>query len=367
MKLKLCCFTCLICEDAEDTNSQAEDKPLIISEKSETEKNLKSPEKVVKRAPSRFLSSSTVGSSSDASLDHPDATEKFQKSVGILRRYNLTSKRYTDKKEIQRQLTSVSLLRVKISVKIMPRSDLVKIFVIEATNVMSILKIHDFPEAGGSSDSESAPIMQIRSKLIPSEIRGHTRKYEINDGITGAMKFRNECLHSLTVDEFLKCSLRVRVYYVLKHHRDKLLGEYTLEIKQLDISMETGTTNIIMETYDPMDTTAVINSPEIIPVNHHLFSVDSQSSISSTSSRKISRQTALESQDSVTGKIKLKSIDMSEAGSSEEAQSTQSEDQEGGGSKPNRPIAKAFKSIRHSASHILKTDVKEKLTPSSSR
>lgn len=150
-------------------------------------------------------------------------------------------------------------ISLKIAVKVMAQSELVKVFAVSATGVSdSLVDENSFSNKdNGGADQQTMSVVQLRTKLLPSETRGHSKKYDATENILGALKFGNDCLHQITMDDFRQFSLRLRLYQILKqfHQRDKLLGEYILDFTSLGLAEdETCTHNIIMRLHDPSAT-----------------------------------------------------------------------------------------------------------------
>nr|XP_002129808.1 uncharacterized protein LOC100175316 [Ciona intestinalis] len=277
MKITCCCFTCYV---GEQENNDPEERRLITEDEEEqSDATHQEPEPV------------TSPPEKKVSVEKPDQkTEKLHRAVGVLKKYNvLASKtKIADGEKLDERI-SLSAVVLKVGIKVMARSNQVKIFALDASNVMDVIevKITAKEEATGSSVREDKPIIQLRTKLIPSDTRGHSKKYEVHESITGSMKFMNECLHSVSVNDFRNCSVRFRLYYVLKHHHDMLLGEYILEIPNVALDFESGTTNVLMELHEPNNEN--VKPAQICEVHRSLSSVSSsgtgsQSSFASSTS-----------------------------------------------------------------------------------
>ena len=166
------------------------------------------------------------------------------------------------------------IINLKIAVKIMAQSEVVKIFAVSATGVSDSLVDENILK-DSDSVQETSSVVQLRTKLLPSETRGHSKKYDVTENILGALKFGNDCLHQITLEEFKQFSLRLRLYQILKqfHQRDKLLGEYILNFTNLGLSeSETCTHNVIMQLHDPSSND--VEPPEVKSIMGSISSLD---------------------------------------------------------------------------------------------
>lgn len=298
MRIKCCCLTCIV---GEDQVEEAEEERLLEDDK-EIE-SVVSPRKV--NSPT-LTDAEVKHDSEDNAHKAADILQKnrvelspkgknpetVRRAVGILKKYKLSSKQDGSDSD---QASSMFNVDLKISIKIMAKSDSVKIFVIEACNVMSVIREKaSNSEAVKSSEERGMSIdelllVQVRTKLLPTEIRGHSKKYEVYEGLTGTMKFSNECIHTLSVSEFLNRKVRFRFYNVFKQKRDILLGEYILDTAALNLEIENGTTSILLHLHEP-DCTFVL-PPEKSETRRMLSSSSGtgssgQSSVSSNKSLK---------------------------------------------------------------------------------
>lgn len=251
MKVTCCCFTCIIGEDKDDDK---EENDRLLGRRNKDGPFSK--KESYSRSASAFSSSSNRGLSTESgdpfseSLDGaPISKDKFNKAVKVLKRYNVMSSKYKTQ-ELERQMTMPSRLRIRIALKYMSTSNTVKVSVVEANDVMSALRSKSMPESAVSSDQDEPSVIQVRTKLMHSDVRGHTKKYEIRGGLSGALKFKNETIHSINFDEFIQCKIRFRVYYVIKHARDKLLGEYTLDATTIEYDKSVTTQYVDLDLYD---------------------------------------------------------------------------------------------------------------------
>lgn len=362
MKIVCCCFTCII-GDSENESNKEETSQLLRGD-DENEDHLSPHDKQpYSRSASGVSSVSTLRGLSTESGDPTSESfdgngspsgAKFSKAVGVLKKYNVMSSRYNSK-DLQRQLSTPTKLSLKIGIKIMPRSSMVKVSVIEAHGVAEALQAKGLPELASSVEQEPHTVVQVRTKLIHSEVRGHTRKYEIEGGITGALKLRNETIHTVDLEEFLHCKLRFRLYFVLKHQRDKLLGEYTLDVESLNLDTNNAVTHTMLELYDPavLESQLSIKSPppEVTPVIPKFPSYESQPSTDKDTVPpipKIQRQAKIRSLDSEPKTNVKREQDRA---SSDDSHPT---DKSGENTTPiKKPLSKALKSIRHGASLIM--------------
>nr|CAB3260428.1 uncharacterized protein LOC100175316 [Phallusia mammillata] len=270
MKISFCCFTCLIGEDAE---KDPEESRLISN--APTNDDVKH-EQTVTEVPESSKSPEVAEKSDVKSPEESRKTrsDKFRRAAGITKRYNVKSRKYD--MSTDSAFSEDTCLRLKIAVKIMPRGGMAKVFAIDVFNVFSALS------SDVSQDSvEDRPIVQLRTKVLPSDIRGHSRKYEVQESITGSLKFTNECLHTISLQEFQTSSIRFRLYHVFKHQRDHLLGEYVLDDAKLDLDYGGSTTNIELFLHDPSATD--IRPPELSDVRRSISSSTSGSQNSSQS------------------------------------------------------------------------------------
>ena len=289
MRIKCCCITCVIGE--EDVAQSAEEQSLIQNEREPSEAAEVSPE----------VPFSPLKSVADASPE-PEEDTKTKNAADILKKHHVTLspqksggkeavsravgilKKYASKHDSSKssEIAPVTTIGLKISIKMMVRSDVVKIFAIEATNVLTALK-----EINADVESTSADeliLVQIRTKILPTDVRGHSRKFEVYESLTGAMKFSNECLHTLTMTEFMSKQVRFRLYNVFKQKRDVLLGEYILDIPTLNLEIESCTMNVFMQLHEP--NCEVIKPPEVTDTRRLLSSMSGSSGQSSGSSNR---------------------------------------------------------------------------------
>lgn len=354
MRFTCCCFTCII--GNEKGASKEEEDPLIDDSKTQTvHRHLASAQSSYSKSFSSDIGTikGTSVESTDGELFDPPSEskmgkDKFVKAVGVLKKYNVVSGKYNTK-ELQRQLSMPEKLHLIIGIKVMPKNSQVKVSAIEARGIHGALQGKEYQEVtSGSSDSETAVVIQVRTKIISTEVRGHTRKHEIQKGFSGALKMRNETIHEINMEEFAQCSIRFRLYYVLKHHRDKLLGEYLLDVSSLNLPTEySHTTHVMLELCEPSETPVTQQSPEIILVNKGLPNLG-ESEITTTP--KIQRQQKIRSQDSERYKYaseKSSSEDVTSIGLKSEEESKHEK------ISPKRSLSKAFKSIR---SNVLSKD-----------
>nr|XP_039249722.1 uncharacterized protein LOC120327488 [Styela clava] len=360
MKITCCCFTCIVGQN-DNENNKEETSQLLQGDNESEEHSTPRDKQPYSRSASGISSASTLrgfstesGDPTSESFDGnaPPSGAKFSKAVGVLKKYNVMSSRYNSK-ELQRQLSTPTKLSLKIGIKIMPRSSTVKISVIEAHGVTEALQAKGLPEITSSDEQEPSTIVQIRTKLMHNEVRGHTKKYEIQGGITGALKLRNETIHTVDLEEFLHCKLRFRLYFVLKHQRDKLLGEYTLDVESLNLDTNNAITHTMLELYDPalLESNIVSPTPQVTPVPPRFSSSDSQPSMDKDSLPpipKIQRQAKIRSQDSDL-RVSIKR-DQDRASSDDSHSNEKSAEST---TPTKKPLTKALKSIRHGASLML--------------
>lgn len=348
MKVTCCCFTCII---GQEKDEEKEENSRLLHSESGSEPSALPKQSSYSRSTSALSSSSTnralsteSGEPPPESVDgKPVSKDKFTKAVGVLKKYNVMSSKYNTK-ELQRQMSLPARLRIKVGFKVMPRSSTVKVSVIEAHDVMSALQSKGLPDAVASSDQEQQLVVQVRTKILHSEVRGHTKKYEIQGSITGALKLRSETIHSIDLEEFLRCKIRFRFYCVMKHSRDKLLGEYTLDVETLNFDKNNPVPNVMLDLYDSAIAdfeSSSSKSPGLVPSK--AASYESQTSTEkdsqSSSTPKIQRQAKIRSQDSEL-RASLKKDAEKATESSHSAEKSEEESS----------IKKAFRSIRGSTS-----------------
>lgn len=269
--------------------------------------------------------------------------DKFNKAVKVLKRYNVMSSQYKTK-ELERQMSLPARLRIRVALKFMSVSNTVKVSVVEALDVMSALRIKCIPDSSASSDQDEPLVIQVRTKILHSEVRGHTKKYEIRGGLSGALKFKSETIHSVNFEEFIQSKIRFRLYFVMKHSRDKLLGEYTLDAATLDYDKSVTTQYIILDLYD----SSVAEFDTLSSLSPGLTSrsagYDSQTSTENetrgASTPKIQRQAKIRSQESEIKRCAEKTDDSGKSGDESS-------------------IRKALKTLRSSTSKEQSTDSME--------
>ena len=286
MKITCCCITCFI---GQEVSQSSEQERLISHDK---DASVSAPAEIQNRnvlSPTRSVRSESPESSGDASAkkaadilkrnrvslgsQQPERKESVQKAVGILKKYRISTTKSQEAGGKPEEKSEPPLIDLKISIKIMVRSDIVKIFVVEATNVLPVLKEKN-PEHDLSG--EELLLVQVRTKILPTEFRSHSHKFEVYEGFTGAMKFANECLYTLTIPEFVNKQIRFRLYNVFKQKRDILLGEYILDIPSLGLEIESTTTNVLMQLHEP--TCETVKPPELVDVRRLLSSSGTGSS-----------------------------------------------------------------------------------------
>ena len=259
MKISCCCFTLII---GEDRLQEAEEERLLDNDV-ETEEPIFSPRNVTSPTPASLEADHEDKDAQKAAgilqKNKVDLTQKpknpdIRRAVGILKKYKLSTKQDGSDSDHAQLLHNVDLT---ISIKIMARSDTVKIFVVEASNVLPVIRDRTAkdPETTPRSSEESKTseellLVQVRTKLMHSEIRGHSKKYEVYEGLTGAMKFSNECIHTISISDFLSQPIRFRFYNVFKQKRDILLGEYILDTAGLNLEIENGTTSVLLHLHE---------------------------------------------------------------------------------------------------------------------
>ena len=305
MRIKCCCITCFIGEDAPQS---AEEQSLIPNEKESSESTdippraILSPTKSVKDSSTDPEEVENADQAADILKKHnvslgpqkSDDRESFNRAVGILKRYKISSTKY-DPRKLEKEL-STSRVDLKVSIKMMVRSDVVKIFAIEATNVIPVLQ-EICPETDFVSTDELV-LVQIRTKILPTDVRGHSKKFEVYESLTGAMKFANECLHTMTITEFVSKQVRFRLYNVFKQKRDILLGEYILDIPSLNLDVESCTMNVVMQLHEPGSED--VQPPEVMDTRRLLSSTSGSSNLSSSSSNKSFKATTIRRGDTRT-------------------------------------------------------------------
>ncbi|CAK8691388.1 uncharacterized protein LOC143450018 [Clavelina lepadiformis] len=269
MKITCCCFTCII---GEDDDKHPERSPLITDGQDDEE---------VQSHPSKgeksSISTPPQVASSSKDNDEKKSVTSYHRAAGILRKYNALSTD-TDPDMLEKAMHDANV-SLKISIKIMAHTDIVKLFALEACNVKPVLLARS-PELFGS---EEKPIVQLRTKILPTENRGHSKKYEVSESITGALRFSNECLYTFSMQEFQNISFRFRLYNVFKHQRDVMLGEYILDTNALGLGSESGTSTILLEMHEP---NAQAKPPEITNLKKSLESMSGSSAQSSITSMK---------------------------------------------------------------------------------
>lgn len=116
----------------------------------------------------------------------------------------------------------------------------------------SALKEEDGSTQEGNSPTEQDQItLQLRTKITPSETRGHSKKYTLKENVLDSVKFCNENLHCFTIGELKESTIRFRLYQLFKQRRDRLLGEYNMILNDLDINViESGTSSVSMRLHD---------------------------------------------------------------------------------------------------------------------
>ena len=116
----------------------------------------------------------------------------------------------------------------------------------------SVLKDDEGPtQEGGSPTAQDQITLQLRTKIAPSETRGHSKKYSLKENVLDSVKFCNENLHCFNISELNESRIRFRLYQLYKQKRDRLLGEYNLVLKDLDISLnDSGTSSVCMRLHD---------------------------------------------------------------------------------------------------------------------
>ena len=298
MRIKCCCITCFIGEDAPQSseeqslisngieNGQVTDiQPGGIVNANDVPTNGDLSPQSVKDVANDSEDAAHVAEilkKNNVSLGVQKSEDKhaFSRAVGILKKYKISSSSYDpSSQDVESFGTKVDL---KISIKMMVRSDVVKIFAIEAANVIPVLR-QKCPETDLTSTDELV-LVQIRTKVLPTDVRGHGKKFEVYESLTGTMKFANECLHTLNITEFMSKQIRFRLYNVFKQKRDILLGEYILDIPSLNLNIEGCTINVLMQLHEP--NSEAVQPPEVMDTRRLLSSTSGSSNQSSGSSNR---------------------------------------------------------------------------------
>ena len=194
--------------------------------------------------------------------------EAISKAAGIFRRYTSKSDDSTSPK-----ITPAAKIELKVGIKVMPRSKVVKVSAIKATNVSTAFKeIHSDAKLSTASEFGS---VQIRTKILPSGVRGRSKKHKVYENSIETVGFSNECLHTLIMKEFMSKQIRFRLYNVFQQKRDVLLGEYVLNVSSLNLEMYSCTINVLMQLHESTCKTA--KPPEVIDTHPLLSSIPSSS------------------------------------------------------------------------------------------
>lgn len=317
MKISCCCFTCII---GEDKDGDKEENDRLLGRDNSDDRSTLTQKGSYSRSASALSSSSTnrglsteSGDPFSESLDGaPVSKDKFNKAVNVLKRYNVMSSKYKTK-ELERQMSMPARLRIRVALKFMSTSNIVKVSVVEALDVMSAVRNKWTPESTVSSDQDEPSVIQVRTKILHSEVRGHTKKYEIRGSLPGALKFKNETIHSVNFEEFVQSKIRFRLYFVMKHARDKLLGEYTLDVATLEYDKSVTTQYVTLDLYDSTVAEFDALSATSPGLTNRFAGFDSQTSTENetrgASTPKIQRQAKIRSQDSETKRSTEKADD----------------------------------------------------------
>ena len=215
--VRMCCSWCCCCEqnsDSENTIQVEEEQPLLSE-------------------------------SSRPTLDSSEDHRENDLHERIRRKYGLKPTKHRQPEE-----QSTSQIALKISFTIRNLSEEVKIFAIEAANVMPMLK-EKFPDV---ESGDELILIQIRTKHLTTKARGQSRKISVyQSSVTGALKFSNDCIQTMTVSEFEEGQIRFRLYNVFRRKNDVLLGEYILDIPSLNLDVgkyRTTSYDVIMELHE---------------------------------------------------------------------------------------------------------------------
>jgi len=266
MKVTCCCFTCLICEDGKEDD----EKSRLISNK-EGHDALPETEPPGTSQPSVGKNEGEVHPvvNENPSVSQQENSHSISRSSRA-RRYYMMSKKYSVDEITATEETAVWL---RIAFNIINPSGVVKIFALEARNVFDVLSKLASVESSGLDDKA---IVQLRTKVLPSEVRGHSNKYEVAEGLGGSLRFHKERLHDIPASEFTSSFVRFRLYHVFKHQRDVLLGEYVIDCSALNLDLKTSsTTDVELVMHDPAATNA--RPPEVLETRAFLSSVSSSS------------------------------------------------------------------------------------------
>jgi len=228
MKLNCCCFSCICGEDKNEKNSEVSK---LLDNNIENEDSQKQEEDQLIK---------------DQNLPEKEEKDKKHKMKEKLKRISLLS-RIASSSYLDHRPLGLNV-ELKIDFKIFPNSESVKIFAVSAygisTSLLEDVETTDQPE----SDSIS---LQLRTKITPPDIRGHSKKYHLKDNYLDSIKFSNECIHDLNFYVFRDSNFRLRLYRLHKQRRDQLLGEFTLILNDLEIRLtESGTTTVSMCLHD---------------------------------------------------------------------------------------------------------------------
>lgn len=276
MKLTCCCLTCFI----GDPEAHREEEARLIAEEKKPQKDerrfsaksspsLKRKSNLARKRRTSGLDVNVFEESTEKSSDE----ERLNRKAHILKKYNVDPANINEQERIyNKQISETGSIDLKLGIKTMLHSKVVKIFALQATNLMFMLRSKSPPE----TLSDEKIIVQLRTKVIPIEARGHSKKYEIRESLTGTMKFMNECVHEIQLVEIKHLKIRFRIYHVLKKHRDILLCEYVLNLGSNLGYDSSGTVNVILPMHEPDAT--VIRQPIISETRRSLSSLSSAQS-----------------------------------------------------------------------------------------
>ena len=143
---------------------------------------------------------------------------------------------------------STSHIELKIRIRTTEQDNKAKIFAIEATNVLPVLR----KRSSHVDSGDEIASVQLRTKHLRIKARGRSGNVRISQA--SVLKFPYEskdCIQSLTVSEFVAGQIRFRLYNVFSRRKDILHGEYILNIPSLKLvdigEYKTTSYDVIME------------------------------------------------------------------------------------------------------------------------
>ena len=138
---------------------------------------------------------------------------------------------------------------LKIRIRATEQDNKAKVFAVEATNVLPVLRVRCSVDFGKKMAS-----VQLRTKHLRTKARGRSGKICISP--TSVLKFPYEsknCIQTMTISKLEEGQIRFRLYKVFRRKKDVLLGEYVLDIPFLNLDIRKHRINlfdVIMELHE---------------------------------------------------------------------------------------------------------------------